>query len=77
MTEWKLSATDAALRRGITELSVHIPCGQQWVYDDGSICPTVDAQRLASVRRQPRRGHRLGWPRVLHGTPDVLLGGNE
>jgi hypothetical protein len=43
MTEEKLSATDAALRRRITELSVHIPCGQQWVYDDGSICPTVDA----------------------------------
>jgi hypothetical protein len=43
MTEQKLSATDAALRRRITELSVHVPCGQQWVYDDGSICPTVDA----------------------------------
>jgi hypothetical protein len=27
MTEQKLSATDAALRRRITELSVHIPCG--------------------------------------------------
>jgi hypothetical protein len=43
MTEEKLSATDAALRRRITELSVHIPCGQQWVYDEGNICPTVDA----------------------------------
>lgn len=28
MTDQKLSATDAALRRRITELSVHIPCGQ-------------------------------------------------
>ena len=28
MTERKLSATDAALRERITELSVHIPCGQ-------------------------------------------------
>jgi hypothetical protein len=27
MTERKLSATDAALRKRITELSVHIPCG--------------------------------------------------
>ncbi|MCV7101099.1 hypothetical protein [Mycobacterium palustre] len=27
MTEQKLSATDAALRKRITELSVHIPCG--------------------------------------------------
>jgi hypothetical protein len=27
MTERKLSATDAALRERITELSVHIPCG--------------------------------------------------
>jgi hypothetical protein len=27
MTERKLSATDAALRQRITELSVHIPCG--------------------------------------------------
>jgi hypothetical protein len=28
MIERKLSATDAALRKRITELSVHIPCGQ-------------------------------------------------
>jgi hypothetical protein len=28
MTERKLSATDAALRERITELSVHIPCGR-------------------------------------------------
>jgi hypothetical protein len=27
MTEWNLSATDAALRQRTTELSVHIPCG--------------------------------------------------
>ncbi len=76
MTEQKLSATDAALRRRITESSELIPYGQQWACDDGSIRSTVDATgRLCADNRVGV----TGWDGrvVCMGTPDVLLGGNE
>lgn len=64
MTEQKLSATDAALITRINELSVlHISCGQQWVYDDGSICPTVDAsgRPVRADNRVAVTGYSFGY----------------